>query len=711
MHKRSHIYRHKFYTFDIETTTIITGIDASNDPILNGIIWSGQFYDGLEYTQVRDLKAVIKTIQMIEEEAKDFNGDKICIFVHNLSYEFQFIKDFFEWKHIICTSQRKIISAETDYIIFRCTYFLSNMNLEKFMINEHVPEEFLKTNMDYEKERYPWTDINEDEYEYCANDVIGLHKAVQKRIEDCANRDINNLPMTSTGYVRKDCRKAMSENKYNRSRFKREQLSLEYFKLMHLAFRGGNTHGNRYYVNKVMQLLGQKDVRSEYPAMLLLFDYPTKFFEMKPFKQSEFDFYLKNEKKWAMLIQVTWKNIRLKDPEAVPVPYLSISKCKNVYFHDDKDIVEVDNGRILSAAFLSTTITEQDYLIIKDQYEWDENGEAITRVLFSKKKPISKELKAQILDYYYKKTTLKQDEESPDFNPDIDYLYKKSKNKLNGIYGMHVTLPIKPEFMINNLDTSIFLQYPDEDEEREIYAHSVYRDPSKSEEELLDDYYNSFSSFLSYQVGVWVTAYARRHLEKGIKCCLREENGKMISDLVYCDTDSCKYLNPEIHENGFKVLNKQIEALAEKRSAYIDYQGKRFYLGIFDSEGTALRFKTFGAKKYMYSFMKKDKKTGKEYEDFKITISGVPKKKGKECIEKDIKKGRLKDPFDICKGYVFHSVKMASAYNDYKELQSFTCENGKKVYFGSNVAMYPASYTLGLTHDYERLLDQFKDYM
>ena len=274
MHKRSHIYRHKFYTFDIETTTIITGIDASNDPILNGIIWSGQFYDGLDYTQVRDLKAVIKTLQMIEEEAKDFNGDKICIFVHNLSYEFQFIKDFFEWKHIICTSQRKIISAETDYIIFRCTYFLSNMNLEKFMINEHVPEEYLKTNMDYEKERYPWTDINEDEYKYCANDVIGLHMAVKHRIEDCANKDINNLPMTSTGYVRKDCRKAMSENKYNRSRFKREQLSLEYFKLMHLAFRGGNTHGNRYYVNKIMQLLGQKDVRSEYPAMLLLYDIP-----------------------------------------------------------------------------------------------------------------------------------------------------------------------------------------------------------------------------------------------------------------------------------------------------------------------------------------------------------------------------------------------------------------------------------------------------
>ena len=87
MKKRSHIYRHKYYTFDIETTTIITGKDSDNLPILNGIIWSGQFYDGCDYKQVRSLDEIIKELNLIGEEAKDYPNDKICIFVHNLSYE------------------------------------------------------------------------------------------------------------------------------------------------------------------------------------------------------------------------------------------------------------------------------------------------------------------------------------------------------------------------------------------------------------------------------------------------------------------------------------------------------------------------------------------------------------------------------------------------------------------------------------------------
>ena len=35
----------------------------------------------------------------------------------------------------------------------------------------------------------------------------------------------------------------------------------------------------------------------------------------------------------------------------------------------------------------------------------------------------------------------------------------------------------------------------------------------------------------------------------------------------------------------------------------------------------------------------------------------------------------------------------------------------KKVYYASNIAMYPNSYTLGLTYDFELLLNQYKDIM
>lgn len=699
--ERTHLRRDKFWTFDIETTTLFTGFD-NGQPIRNAIIWSSQFYDGVDYIQTRNLFDTIKRLKLIEEDNKD-NPYKIVVFVHNLSYEFQFIKDFFEFEKILCTSTRKIIAAETEQIVFRCSYFLSNQNLDNFLKNENVPEKYRKTNMDYLVRRFPWTELTEEEKVYCANDVIGLHIALDHRISQCHNEDINNLPLTSTGYVRKACRKAVNSNKNNRYRFKKERLDKETFLMCHSAFRGGNTHANRLYVNKVLHNLGQEDVRSEYPAMLLLFDYPTKFFDMKPFKQNEFDYYLKNHKKWAMLIKVVWKNIRLKDPDATPVPYLSTSKCDHLAFNYSKKdskakkkykkSLQVDNGRVLEAAYLETIITEEDYLTIKDQYIWQE--EKITQVKVSKKKPIPKELREQILKFFYDKTTLKQDEDDPDFDLDIAYNYARSKELLNGIYGMHVTNPCKEDFTFN----------PETHE-----VESTMRD----EEELLNEYYESFSSFLSYQVGIWCTSYARAWLQRGMNLCIREEkqsDGKIkkISDLIYCDTDSCKYINKALHKPKFVKLNKEIEKLAEKRKAYIDYNGKRYYLGVWESDPDALEFKTFGAKKYMYSYMKKEK-DGSVHKEYKITISGVNKKKGKECIEEAIKKGKIKDFFDIKKGFCFHGIKTTSCYMDHTKIHEYEVD-GRKVYYASNIAMYPNSYTLGLTYEFEILLDKYKDIM
>ena len=710
MHQRSHLYRHKFYTFDIETTTIVTGSDKNNDPVLNGIIWSGQFYDGKDYKQVRSLHEVIKELKLIEEEAKDLNGDKICIFVHFLSYEYQFIKDYFKWNNILCTKQRALIAAETDYLVFRCSNKLSNQRLEKFLQNENVPEEYQKTNMDYLVERYPWTPITEDEYIYCKNDVVGLHLAMQHRINQCANKDINNLPLTSTGYVRKVCRKAINESRYNRSRFKKEALDLETYNMNHTAFRGGNTHANRRYANKVLRRVGQKDVRSEYPTMLFK-KFPTKFFDMQPFKKKEFDYYLKNHENWAMLFEICFIDLKLKDPDRTPVPYLSVSKCNPIEFRypkknqKDDHAKEIDNGRILSCYAANTIITETDFLIIKQQYTWDEEKTKISRVKVSKKKQIPLELRNKILEFYYNKTTLKQDENDPNYDEDIAYNYARSKELLNGVYGMHVSSIIRPEFKINNTDYSIMVKYKDRDEPEEVLPHSIYIDPDTDEAAQLADYYTNFSSFLSYQVGIWVTSYARFWLERGISACertIKDENGKdkIISDLVYCDTDSCKYLHPELHEEAFKALNEEMIAWAEKVGAYVDYEGKRYHLGVFEDEGVAKLFKTWGAKKYMASTPK----------GFKITISGVPKKEGKKRIIEAIKAGKINHPFEVDKGFVFRAVKNTSQYNDLKEEQSIEIE-GHTVYYASNIAMYPTSYSLGMTYEYEVLLEMYKDVM
>jgi hypothetical protein len=196
-------------------------------------------------------------------------------------------------------------------------------------------------------------------------------------------------------------------------------------------------------------------------------------------------------------------------------------------------------------------------------------------------------------------------------------------------------------------------------------------------------------------------------LQEGIDACYNPATG--YSDLIYCDTDSCKFLNPSLHEAAFKKINDDRIALAEKRGAFIDFNGKRYHLGIFTDEPKAISFKTWGAKKYIYSYIHTNK-DGTSNLDFKITISGVPKAKGKKIIKKQLIEGKIKNFDDIDVGFVFRSVKTTSCYMDHRTLQEFEVD-GKKVYYQSNVAMHPASYTLGLTAEYEMLLYLFEDYM
>ena len=51
-----------------------------------------------------------------------------------------------------------------------------------------------------------------------------------------------------------------------------------------------------------------------------------------------------------------------------------------------------------------------------------------------------------------------------------------------------------------------------------------------------------------YQWGVYTTAYARLQLHQGMKCVGKDKNG--ISNIIYCDTDSIKYVgDADIYDN------------------------------------------------------------------------------------------------------------------------------------------------------------------
>ena len=101
--------------------------------------------------------------------------------VHNLSYEFQFISAFYDYKadEVFCMDKRKVARADSfDCIEDRCTFIHSNMSLSKYAETWGAEHHKLSgIEFDYNKPRYPWTPMTEQELAYCENDVLSVCEA------------------------------------------------------------------------------------------------------------------------------------------------------------------------------------------------------------------------------------------------------------------------------------------------------------------------------------------------------------------------------------------------------------------------------------------------------------------------------------------------------------------------------------------------------
>lgn len=218
-------------------------------------------------------------------------------------------------------------------------------------------------------------------------------------------------------------------------------------------------------------------------------------------------------------------------------------------------------------------------------------------------------------------------------------------------------------------------------QQRIIYADGAYiLDDTKSREDI----YNRArkNAFTQYAYGVWTTAHARASLQAGIDLCG--------DNLVYVDTDSCKYLG----EVDFSGYNAARIAECEKSGAYAtDPKGVTHYMGVYENEtanGKMRRFTTLGAKKYAY-----EDASGKLH----ITVSGVGKKSGAAELAES---GGL-EAFQP--GFVFHrSGKTESVYNDERK-PLITNIDGHMVTITRNVVIRDTTYTLSTTDDYADLLN------
>ncbi len=627
--------KHKMYqrhpmTFDIETSKIPTDDEGHYQAFM--YIWQvcieGNVVFGRRWEELQEfMQNVVNAYKLSEEE-------RVVVYVHNLSFEFQFIQDYFKFVDVFAMASRSILTAKTAHLEFRCSYKLSNMSLAKFIENTPNTLHYKGVDdLDYATVRTPDTELTEVEYGYCFNDVKGLYECVMELLKE---DNIATIPLTSTGYVRRDCRNAMNKNKNNRKMFLRSRLTLLQYKLLRECFRGGNTASNRYLTNLILKIVGSYDLSSSYPFQMIAREYPLgkwNYGVIPDIKTLE-----EYNSRYCTIARYTFKNIRLRDEK--PIPYIPQSKC--LALGDDREIY---NGRILHADFLTISMTNIDFDIVREQYEYDEL--AVEEFHYSRKGLLPKELRDTIMYYFEKKSELKGDEEHY-------YEYMKSKNKLNSIYGMTVT---------NILNTEI------------EYHDGEYTEKKMTEEEMqeaLDKYYKNHRSFLNYSWGVFVTAYARRELEDGLNIAGL--------DTIYCDTDSVKFIGN--HDREFEEYNERLNKECEEKGIrnYTEVNGKRFYMGIFDKEKGYDEFITLGAKKYAFL---QNSKLG-------ITVSGLSKKKGAEELER---KGGLRR---FQRNEVFYNSGRTIAQYNSAEVHDITVD-GCTFSTASNLAIVDTTYTLGIT--------------
>lgn len=646
--RRHFWYKDVICTFDIETTaldgTVAPEFEEQPQSIL--YLWAFHFHHYKTYVG-RTWEELAQLFHKIEAELQ--TEERLCIYIHNLSYEHQFLRTIYDFApdEVFCLDSRKILKETmADAFELRDSYRLSGKSLDKWAKDLDVEHKKLSgEEFDYSKKRYPWTPLTEREKLYQLHDVWALAECVETQMQ-AQGDDLYTIPMTATGYVRRDAKKAMA--RCDQKWLRRIQPDMELYTLAKEAFRGGNTHANRFFAGKIIPEVHSADRSSSYPDVQCNDQFPiSKFYKLPDDVDMNYIEDMVMHRNKAAIFRLRMYNVRLRDPFC-PVPYLSSAKCRCI-LHG-----AFDNGRVLSADYLETTITDVDFRIIISMYDADdmEPFDAYYACYGSLPRPLTDLTK----EYYRRKTQLKGVE-----GMELEYLF--SKGNLNAIYGMSAQDICKTTILFQDGE------YVEDDTPPELTLKK-----------------STDRAFQSFMWGCWVTAWARYWLQRAIDMC-----GPGGHDLVYVDTDSVKY-------RGFvdwSPLNDELQRRSLESGSYAaDPSGEVHFMGVYEQEKTAAQFATLGAKKYYYT----------ETVDgpCKVTISGVVKRKGGPELDRY---GGIHRFVQLLPPFTFRDAGGVEAiYNDNPPFDQFEID-GHKVTIGPNVVIRDSTYTLSITSEYSNLIE------
>lgn len=622
-----------------------------------------------EYNIGRSVEELIKTLRWIVDSYNLDDENRAVIYVHNLSYDMTYLSAFlyeeFGKGEILAIKSRKILTVRHGGLEFRCSYLLSNMSLAQWGKKLKCNIRKMTGAIDYDKIHYPdeTDELTPTDWEYMINDVAALKECIYRAMY--YDKDtIATIPLTSTGYVRRDTRRATRKDPNYRKWFMKCRLSVRAYQLCRYAFSGGLTHGNRFFGGKIVKDVGHIDYKSHYPSRQQLNYMPASAF--KCYFDKRIDGVLDPAafamllEKQCCLIHIIFNNLRLK--RGVTLPCLSKSKVRNymmLRFTNDWDTPGTDNGKVINVYGPTAIVcTELDLKWILDQY--DNDGYEVQEIYVAERGPVPQCIRNVVNDYFIGKETL----------PD-GVLRDKQKNRLNGIYGMFAT-------DICRLDVSY---------NYETMEWTEIKDPGEDViEEKINKFYKSRNSFTYYAHGVWTTAWARDCLLDIVKNVVGYEN------YLYCDTDSVFYKESEEIEARIAAYNNEIiKRNKELGLGVINRDNDISYYGVLAHEDHCRTFKFLHSKCYGFT---------DDNDELHITIAGVTKdnrlpKNSPEYMTREQELGSLDNLED---GFIFEKCGgTRSVYVSYPPTQ--TIINGHTLQYAGACIIMNTTKELGGTVD------------
>ena len=193
----------------------------------------------------RTIAQIAEFLQMLIDAYKLSSDRIMLIYVHNLPYDASYIWHILfnldpELKCLALSPNKPfVIQLHNVGIEFRCSYRLANRSLDKWCKDLNVKQAKKSGMIDYTERHTPTDKLPPEQYIYMNYDIVSLRECFKKECE-ITGHNFANIPLTSTGYVRRVFKKAYNKKfkKYYYG-FQRTKPNAEQYKRLLRASAGG----------------------------------------------------------------------------------------------------------------------------------------------------------------------------------------------------------------------------------------------------------------------------------------------------------------------------------------------------------------------------------------------------------------------------------------------------------------------------------------